>query len=72
MFSIFKRKHVQNHLNFNIIKIEEDKELIEKPNNLCYLITISNIKEEKIQFQEQKYKLPDINYLEKNLQIQIE
>ena len=67
VISIFrKKKNEEDHLNFRITKIEEDKEMYQKPQQSLLFDNDTNIKEEPT-VSRNKYKLPDINYLEKKL-----
>ena len=67
IISLFKRKEVENvELDFSKINIEDQPQTLEKPQQSFSFDTDAKSQKDKI-VSKSKYRLPDINYLEKNL-----
>ena len=67
VISIFRRKHVENiEPGLNKINIENQPQTLEKPQQSFLFDTDMSPKSDQVVVKN-KYKLPDINYLEKNL-----
>jgi len=67
IISLFKRKEVENvEPDFSKINIEDQPQTLEKPQQSFSFDTDANSQKDKI-VSKSKYRLPDINYLEKNL-----
>ena len=67
IISLFKRKEVENvEPDFSKINIEDQPQTLEKPQQSFSFDIDANSQKDKI-VSKSKYRLPDINYLEKNL-----
>ncbi len=67
VITLFKRKPVENiEPDFNKINIEDKPQTLEKPQQSFSFDTDTSSKTEQVTMKT-KFKLPDINYLEKNL-----
>ncbi len=67
MISLFRRKEVENiEPDFSKINIEDQPQTLEKPQQSFSFDIDDNSQKDKI-VPKSKYRLPDINYLEKNL-----
>jgi len=67
IISLFRRKPIENNESeFNKIDVENHPQTLEKPQQSFSFDTDTSPKTEKVS-SKNKYKLPNINYLEKNL-----
>ena len=67
IISLFRRKEIKNvEPDFSKINIEDQPQTLEKPQQSFSFDIGANSEKEKI-ITKSKYRLPDINYLEKNL-----